>query len=151
MLLAAATTIDFAPLANDMIGIASGVLSAAAPVIVWFVVTWLHNKKLLVTAQQEQIVAARVDDLLQKAIGYGQSTLENANAAHLTKVSITDPTLAKAASFAIAQAPALLAKAGYDVSTTEGQHAVVRMVTARMGIPVPDVTSEVTLKGGTAG
>ncbi len=55
-------------------------------------------------------------------------------------------TVAKAANYAMAQAPDVLKKLGFDPDTKEGQEAIVRMIVARLTPtpPISDVNVTVT-------
>lgn len=136
----------FIPVLNGLITTAAGIATAAMPVIAFYFVAWIRAHGIAVSQQAQTAMTAQAEKVLQMGIQYADSTV--ANSVHLDKVSVASPTVAKAASYAIAQAPALLKNLGYDVTTEEGQKSIVRMVTARLvpAIPPPNATVDVNVK-----
>lgn len=64
-------------------------------------------------------------------------------------VNVTDPTVAKAVNYVIAQSPDLLKKVGMDPTTDEGQKTLVRLVTAKNAAPpVPTLNVDANVSGG---
>lgn len=70
---AAATGVDFTPLAEQVIAIAVAVLTVAAGFVSRGVIGWLASKTKLQDNQFEALLSSRVHDILQKSIDYAES------------------------------------------------------------------------------
>lgn len=123
--------IDFTPLipvVNGFIVALAGLLTAMVPVLVAYLGIWLRNHGIAAQQAALQIVSERVTATIQNGLKYATTAADDG----ITKlnVQVSDPLVAKAANYAILQSPELLKKAGIDVTTEEGQQALVRRVTA---------------------
>lgn len=130
--------INFAPLIpviNGMIVAVAGVLSAATPVIAYYIVVWLRNHGIAASQAAMAVVVDRVNATIANGQKYATTAADD-GVQKLT-VAAPDPLVAKAANYAIAQSPDLFKKLGFDVTTEAGQQAVVRMVTARSVAALP--------------
>jgi hypothetical protein len=139
MLADAAQKIDLSPLIpviNGLITAVAGVAAIATPMLAYYAVMWLRNHGIKVSNEAQGELIKQADNLIQKGLSFSTATADGA----LNNIKVASPneTVTKAASYAIAQAPALLKKLGFDPTTEEGQQAIVRMVTARL-IPTPPV------------
>jgi hypothetical protein len=131
--------IDFTPLipvVNGFIVALAGLLTAMVPVLVAYLGIWLRNHGIAAQQAALQIVSDRVTATIQNGLKYATTAADDG----ITKlnVRVDDPLVAKAANYAILQSPDLLKKAGIDVTTAEGQQALVRRVTAASA-PAPAV------------
>lgn len=139
--------IDFTPLIpviNGLIVAVAGILTAATPVIVAYGVIWLRNHGIAVKAADQQNAISRINATIQNGLNF--ATTEADVGVQKLNVEVKDPVVAKAANYVIAQSPDLLKKVGLDPSTTEGQQALVRLVTAKSAAPpVPTLAADVTV------
>lgn len=129
--------IDFTPLipvVNGLIVAIAGMLTLATPVLVAYLGIWLRNHGIAAGQAAQQIVVDRVNETIKNGLKYATTAADDGITK--LKVSTDNQTIAKAANYAINQSPDLLKKLGYDVTTEEGQQALVRMVTAR-SVPAP--------------
>lgn len=129
--------IDFTPLIpviNGLIVAVAGVIAASTPVIATYLVIWLRNHGIAASQAAQQAISARTTTLIQNGLRYATTAADDG--VRKLNVTVSDPTIAAAANYAILQSPDLLKKAGMDVTTTEGQQALVRRVTAA-SVPVP--------------
>lgn len=132
----APTGIDFSPLVpviNGMITAAAGILSAATPVLIGYAIMWLRNHGIQASQAAQQIVVDRINATIANAQKYATTAADDG--VSKLKITVDDPTIAKAANYAIVQSPALFKKLGFDPATEDGQKAIVRMVTARSALP----------------
>lgn len=136
----------FIPVINTLITTAAAVATAAVPVIAYYLIAWIRAHGIAVSQQAQATMTTQAEKVLQMGIQYADASV--ANAAHLDKTNVANQTVARAASYAIAQAPVLLKNLGYDVTTEEGQKSIVRMITARLvpTVPPPNATVDVTVK-----
>lgn len=140
--------IDWSPLVpviNGLITAIAGIATVAMPIIAYYFIVWLRNHGIAVSASAQGELVKRADDLIQKGLAYSKATAD-AGVSGL-KVAAPSETVAKAANYAMAQAPDLLAKLGFDPTTAAGQQAIVRMVTARLipSAPTPDTQIGLTV------
>lgn len=134
------------PVVNGLITALAGVLTVATPVLAYYLVVWLRNHGIAMSAQAQNEMVKQADNLIAKGIAYSHATADEG--INNLKVASPSNVVTKAASYAIAQAPDLLAKLGFDPRTEDGQAAIVRMVTARL-VPASapaDTTVDVNLK-----
>ena len=132
--------IDFSPLIpviNGLIVAIAGVLTAATPVLAYYLVIWLRNHGIAVSQAAQSLLVERANAVIANGQKYATTSADDG--VSQLKVAAPNATVAKAANYAIVQAPDLLKKLGYDVTTEEGQQAIVRMVIARSvpAIPAP--------------
>jgi hypothetical protein len=140
--------IDFSPLIpviNGLIVAIASVLTAATPVLVWYLVVWLRNHGIAVSQKAQGLLVERANVVIANGQKYATTAADDG--VSKLKVQAPNAEIAKAANYAIVQAPDLLKKLGYDVTTEEGQQAIVRMVTARSvpAIPTPPATLDVNV------
>lgn len=140
--------IDFTPLIpviNGLIVTVAGVLAASTPVLVGYAVIWLRNHGIAIKAQDQQAAISRINATIANGLNF--ATTQADVGVQKLNVEVADPVVAKAANYVIAQSPDLLKKVGLDPSTTEGQQALVRLVTAKSAAPaIPTVAADVTVK-----
>lgn len=143
-----ATAIDFSPLVpviNDTIQYVIAPLAGIAITVVsGFLVQFLIRHGLLKNQQQAQIVQAQISALADRVVTYNAPKLAATLTDDVRKLKVAAPsqTVATLANYAIAQAPDLLKKGGFDPTTTDGQAKIVRLITARLDAtpPVPAPT-----------
>lgn len=138
------------PVINGLITALAGVLTIATPILAYYLIVWLRNHGIAMSAQAQAALVKQADGVIAHGVAYSQATADVG--INNLKVASPSDTVTKAASYVIAQAPDLLAKLGFDPRTEAGQQAIVRMVTARL-IPAPtpaDTTVDVNLKAAPA-
>ena len=144
--------IDFSPLIpviNGLITAIAGMLAAATPIVVGYGVVWLRNHGIALKAQDQKLAVDRINATIANGLNFA-TTAADVGVAKLN-VQVADPTVAKAVNYVIAQSPDLLKKVGLDPETTEGQQALVRLVTAKSAAPVvPTINADVNVNGGKA-
>jgi hypothetical protein len=144
--------IDFTPLIpviNGLIVTVASVLAASTPVLVGYAVIWLRNHGIAVKAADQQNAISRINATIANGLNFA-TTEADVGVAKLN-VDVADPKVAKAVNYVIAQSPDLLKKVGLDPATTEGQQALVRLVTAKSAAPVvPTINADVNVSGGKA-
>lgn len=143
--------IDFTPLIpviNGFIVALAGLLSAMVPVLIAYLGIWLRNHGIAAKQAALQIVSNRVTATIQNGLQYATTAADDG--VRKLNVQVDNPLVAKAANYAILQSPELLKKAGIDVTTEEGQQALVRRVTAASVPPVPTETPQLDVHVDTA-
>lgn len=138
--------LDFCPLIpviNGMIVTVAGILTAASPIMAYYIVTWLRNHGIAVTQAGQKLISDRIGATIQNGLKFAEAGAD----AGVSKLSIEvkDPKVATAANYVIAQSPDLLKKAGIDITTDEGQATVVRRITAEMQPALPGTPPTVDL------
>lgn len=125
----AGTTLQIDPgTINALSQLGAGIIVALG-LMLW---KWIDAHSPLKNSQVEQVARGAYMDLLDKAAQFGATQLDSG----LTKVGTLDvgnAAVAAAANFAIAHGPDLAKALGVDITTPEGQAAIVRSVTARVG------------------
>lgn len=116
------------PVINGLIVAVAGVLSAATPVVAYYLVVWLRNHGIAASQDAQRIVSDRISTTIQNGLKY--ATTEADDGVKSLNIQVDDPAIAKAANYAIVQSPDLLKSAGIDVTTVEGQQTLVRRITA---------------------
>jgi hypothetical protein len=137
--------IDFAPLIpaiNGMIVAVAGIITASTPVIAYYVVVWLRNHGIAASQAAMSVIVDRVNATIVNGQKYATTAADDG--INKLTINVSDPTVAKAANYAIMQSPDLFKKLGFDVTTEEGQQAVVRMVTARSVSALPSQSQPAT-------
>lgn len=130
--------IDFTPLipvVNGFIVALAGLLTAMVPVMIAYLGIWLRNHGIAAKQAGLQIVSDRISATIQNGLKYATTAADDG--INKLNVTVADPTIAKAANYAILQSPDLLKTAGIDVTTEEGQQALVRRVTAASVPAIP--------------
>lgn len=144
--------IDFTPLIpviNGLIVTVAGLLAASTPVLVGYAVIWLRNHGIAVKAADQQNAISRINATITNGLNF--ATTQADVGVQKLNVQVNDPVVAKAANYVIAQSPDLLKKVGLDPETTEGQQALVRLVTAKSAAPaVPTLNVDANVSGGKA-
>lgn len=128
--------IDFSPLIpaiNGLIVAIAGMLTLATPVLVGYAVIWLRNHGIATKAADQQNAVNRINATITNGLNF--ATTQADVGIQKLNVRVDDPMVAKAANYVIAQSPGLLKKVGLDPETTEGQEALVRLVTAKNAAP----------------
>jgi hypothetical protein len=130
--------IDFTPLIpviNGLIVAIASVLTLATPVLVAYLGIWLRNHGIAAKQAGLQIVSERINATIQNGIKYATTAADDG----VKKLNVTtgNQAIDSAANYAILQSPELLKQGGIDVTTTEGQQALVRRVTAAAAPPPP--------------
>lgn len=125
------TGIDLCPLVpvvNGLITAIAGLLTAAVPVVVGYMVMWLRNHGIAMSQQAQKVVAERITNTIQNGLKYAISGAD----VGIQKITIPveNDKVRAAANYAIAQSPELLKKAGIDVRTEAGQQALIRRIIA---------------------
>lgn len=123
--------IDFTPLIpviNGFIQAIAGVLALAVPVLVAYLGIWLRNHGIAAGQDAQKAISDRINTTIQNGLKYAATEADDG--VMKLNVSAGNPLIAAAANYAILQSPDLLKKAGIDVTTQEGQMALVRRVTA---------------------
>lgn len=123
--------IDFTPLIpviNGMIQAVAGVLALATPVLVTYLGIWLRNHGIAAGQAAQKAISDRINATIQNGLKYATTAADDGVKG--LSVQVDNKVVAAAANYAILQSPDLLKKAGIDVTTTEGQQALVRRVTA---------------------
>ena len=136
--------IDFTPLIpviNGLIVAIAGVLTASTPVMAYYIVMWLRNHGIAVAQTGQKAIADRISATIQNGLKYATSGADSGISK--LSVSVENETIAKAANYAILQSPKLLKAAGIDVTTEEGQQALIRRVTAE-SMPTPPALAPTT-------
>lgn len=144
--------IDFTPLIpviNGLIVAVAGVLTASTPVLVAYLVIWLRNHGIAASQAAQKVISDRINTTIQNGLKYATTAADDGvNKLH---VNAGNAQIAAAVNYAILQSPELLKKAGIDVTTTAGQQALVRRVTAA-SVPAPPALTpslDVHLDGNT--
>lgn len=75
--------VDFGPVLTNLITAGAGILVVAAGILSKFAVSWLSSKTRLSDSQFEAGLAARLNDILLKAIDYAEAYM---------KAQVADPT-----------------------------------------------------------
>jgi hypothetical protein len=135
------TGIDFAPLVpaiNGLISTVAGLIILATPVLAVYGGIWLRNHSLAAKQAAMQIVSNRISTTVQNGLKYSSTGADDG--VNKLTIPVADPKVAAAANYAILQSPDLLKQGGMDVTTTEGQQALVRRVTAASAPPIPSAT-----------
>jgi hypothetical protein len=140
--------IDFSPLVpaiNGLIQAVAGIIVIATPVLVFYAGIWLRNHGIASKQAALQTVSNRISATVQNGLKYSSTGADDG--VNKLTIPVSDPKVAAAANYAILQSPDLLKQGGIDVSTTEGQQALVRRVTAASAPPLPSAppTLDVTL------
>lgn len=140
--------IDFTPLIpviNGMIQAIAGVLALATPVLITYLGIWLRNHGIAAGQSAQKAISDRINATIQNGLKY--ATTEADDGVKGLNVQVDNKVVAAAANYAILQSPDLLKKAGIDVTTTEGQQALVRRVTAATvsALPSPPGTIDVSV------
>lgn len=122
------------PVVNGLIVTIASILTASTPVIAFYIVKFFRNHGIMLAEGAQKIISDRIGATIQNGLKFATSGAD----AGINKLNITveNPTVAAAANYAILQSPDLLKKAGIDVTTTQGQAALVRRVTAE-SMPTP--------------
>lgn len=137
------------PVINGLIVAVAGMLATATPFIVGYGVIWLRNHGIAVKAADQQAAVSRINATITNGLNF--ATTQADVGVKKLNVQVADPTVAKAVNYVIAQSPDLLKKVGLDPETTEGQQALVRLVTAKSAAPVvPTINADVNVSGGKA-
>ena len=124
-------------------------LATATPVIIAYGVIWLRNHGIAVKASDQQNAVSRINATIANGLNF--ATTEADVGVQKLNVEVKDPVVAKAVNYVIAQSPDLLKKVGLDPETTEGQQALVRLVTAKSAAPaVPTLNVDANVSGGKA-
>lgn len=132
------------PVINGLIVAVAGMLATATPFIVGYGVIWLRNHGIAVKAADQQAAVSRINATITNGLNF--ATTQADVGVKKLNVQVADPTVAKAVNYVIAQSPDLLKKVGLDPETTEGQQALVRLVTAKSAAPVvPTLAADVTV------
>lgn len=134
---AAGIHIDFTPLIpviNGLIEMIGGILVAATPVFAGYIVLWLRNHGIQAGQRAQQAISERITSTIQNGLKYATSGADIGISQ--LNIKVDNPMIAKAANYAILQAPDLLKKAGVDVTTDEGQQTLIRRITAE-SMPTP--------------
>lgn len=133
------------PVINGLIVAVAGVISAATPVITYYVVVWLRNHGIVANQAAQQIISDRISATIQNGLKYATTAADDGVKG--LNIRVDDPAVAKAANYAIAQSTDLLKKAGIDVTTVEGQQTLVRRITAATipTLPGAPATVDVTI------
>lgn len=130
--------IDFSPLIpviNGLIQAIAGVLALATPVLVAYLGIWLRNHGIAAGQAAQKALSDRINTTIQNGLKY--ATTQADDGVKGLNVQVDNPVVAAAANYAILQSPDLLKKAGIDVTTTQGQQALVRRVTAAAAPALP--------------
>lgn len=139
--------IDFTPLIpviNGLIVTVAGILTASTPVLVAYAVIWLRNHGIALKAADQQNAISRLNATIANGLNF--ATTEADVGVEKLNVQVTNPLVAKATNYVIAQSPDLLKKVGMDPATAEGQQTLVRLVTAKSATPVvPTLNADVTV------
>jgi len=137
------------PVINGLIVAVAGMLATATPVIIAYGVIWLRNHGIAVKASDQQNAVSRINATIANGLNF--ATTEADVGVQKLNVEVKDPVVAKAVNYVIAQSPDLLKKVGLDPETTEGQQALVRLVTAKSAAPaVPTLNVDANVSGGKA-
>lgn len=141
--------IDFTPLIpviNGLIVTVAGVLTASTPVLVAYAFIWLRNHGIKLKSDDQQNAINRINATITNGLNF--ATTQADVGVEKLNVQVSDPTVAKAVNYVIAQSPDLLKKVGMDPTTDEGQKTLVRLVTAKSAAPiVPTLNADVNLTG----
>jgi hypothetical protein len=97
---------------------------------------WIDAHSPLKKTQAEEISRNAFQALLLTGAKFGLSQLKGQEE-KVGDINVGNPAVAAAANFVIAHGPALAAKIGVDVSTADGQAAIIRSVTARLSMLLP--------------
>jgi hypothetical protein len=139
--------IDFSPLVpaiNDLIKSFAGLIILATPVLMGMGGRWLYTHSLQSKEAAGQINASRLTASVQNGLKFAQvsqpvkdDTPGGASVpSNALTVPVSDPKIAMAANYVIAQAAEQLKKAGIDITTDEGQKTLIRRITAESA-PAP--------------
>lgn len=110
---AAGGGVDFTPVANTMITTVGSALGVAATIVAGFLVQFLFSKAKLNDSQLEQLMVARLNDILLKAIDFGEAWMKaqvadpSSPIKHLTFNNLVLDVMAR---YAVASAPEIIAK-----------------------------------------
>lgn len=140
--------IDFSPLVpvlNGFIQAVAGLAALAIPVLVTYLGIWLRNHGIVANQAAQKLISDRINTTIQNGLRYATTAADDG--VNKLNVQVSSPAIAAAANYAIMQSPDLLKKAGIDVTTTEGQQALVRRVTAASvpSLPSPPGTIDVAV------
>lgn len=140
--------IDFTPLipvANGFIAAMATALMGLVPVAVGYMIVFLRNHGIAASQAAQKIITDRITATIQNGLKYATTAADDG--INKLNVQVSSPEIAKAANYAIAQSPDLLKKVGIDVTTTAGQQALVRRITAASvpAMPSPPGTIDVSV------
>lgn len=144
--------IDFSPLIpaiNGLIQAGAGVLALATPVLVGYAISWLRKHGIAADQQTQAILVSRINATIDNGLRY--ATVKVDDNLNRLDVQVSDPKIATAVNYVIAQSPDMLKKVGIDPATPEGQATLVRLVTAKSIPPVmPTVSADIHVDDQTA-
>jgi hypothetical protein len=136
--------VDLTPTANGFIAAAVGVLTAVAGLVSKFAISYLSSKTRINDSALEQLMASRLNDVLNLAIGYADTWMKAEVAkrgSQIQAVQFDNFFLAKAVEYAQSQAGGLLSFFGLSQAKLEN------MIRARMSafLAVPTANSDVLI------
>lgn len=108
-------------------------LFLAVGAMVW---KWIDAHSPLKKTQAEEVARTAFQNILLVGAKYGVSQLQ-AQEKKVGDIDVGNPAIAAGANFVISHAPDMAKKLGFDVTTPEGQAAIIRSVTARIADLLP--------------
>lgn len=109
---------------------------------------WIDSHSPLKQTQAEEISRQAFQQLLLTGAKFGVSQLQ-AQEKKVGDIDVGNAAVAAGANFVISHGPDLAKKLGFDISTPEGQAAIIRSITARVSDLMPsNVPGTVGVPGG---
>lgn len=123
------TAIRIDPTLISDLGTFTAALIVGLGMIIW---KWIDTHSPLKGSQTEEIARGAFMDLLDKGAQFG-ATQEDGLLTRVGDVDVGNAAVAAGANFVMAHGPDLAKSLGFDIETAEGQAAIVRSITARLG------------------
>lgn len=130
------STVDLSPVIVPLVQVTGGLISALAPVLVWYAIRWVRSKMSLSQLGEDDALRQVVNQGLQKAIGAGVSRVQAAVAGQPMTIEVKNDVVAHAAQYAIDNIPGALKRFGLD-----DPNKLAAAIEARLGIMEMQVTT----------